>query len=325
MSKRLFIPVSIVFCLLFFIFLEIAQGQDAGIEISPHVIDEKAIARDLFKYTVKLKNNTDGKVTLYPMVNDISVEEGRQRVLSPDQLDRTESIARWIKIPRGGIPLMPGDEKELDLEINVSMYAIPGKRYAIIGFPDGPNRYDAEASMADKSYAQILINIEVGENIVEKSQIQLFRATRNVFLKYPVVFESDIENFGNRDIYPSGAIFIYNRKGEEVAKIDVNSELMAISPEKKEKIRSEWVPNQAFGKYKARLELEYGQIDKRDLMDTVYFWVLPLPFLLVFSGAFLLFVLLLTIFIFRKTYNSAKHPGLVPRDDGVIDLKNNRS
>ena len=312
--------ILIIISLFFFSGPTILLAQETGVEITPHVIDEKAKARDLFKYTVKLKNVTDRKLTLYPMINDISVVEGRQEVLPPSQLDRTLSIAAWTRIPRGAVKLMPGDEEELALEINVSLYAVPGKRYAILGFPEAPNRYEAEDNMFAKSYANILINFAIEENIVEKAQIELFGPQKNLYLNLPVIFETTIENFGNREITPEGSIFLFNRRGEEVGKIDVNSDSLAIGPESKKTLKSEWLPDKATGKYKARLEMEYGQLAKRDLQDTAFFWVIPLPILFVFVGALFFFVLLLTIFIFRRTYQSHQHPPQAA-DNEVIDLK----
>lgn len=314
---------KIFFILLFFsaTLMVNAQGE-TEVQIFPRIIDEQVKARDLLKYDIVIKNVSDKKVDIYPVVNDISMTDGRQEFLDPAKMDKATSLARWIKFKRGLIDLMPAEEMTIPLEINVNLLAKPGKYYAIIAFPQGPNRKEAEDSMLNVSYPQLMINIEVEEQIIEKAQIKNFKSVKNIFLKWPVSFNLEVENFGNREINPIGAIYIYNRGGKEVDKIDINQAQEKVSPGESKQLILEWTTGKGFGKFKAKLEVEYGQYDKRDLQDTIYFWMLPWWLLIITGGGFLL-ALVLVIIMFKKTYSAHKlsYPDKHSSLDGVINLR----
>lgn len=88
-----------------------------GIEVTPSVIDEKVQARDILKYTVKIKNHSEHKANIYASVNDVFISEGTQEFINPGDLDKSTSLARWVSFKRGRIELMPGEETEEPLEV----------------------------------------------------------------------------------------------------------------------------------------------------------------------------------------------------------------
>jgi hypothetical protein len=280
----------------------IADAQSGELIISPHIIDEKALAGDLLKYDINIKNEKEVKANLYAMVNDMSEAEGEQVFNNPADLDKTSSVASWIKFKRGVIELMPGEEMTIPLEINISELARPGKHFARIALPDGSNRPLAATNMLEKSYAQLNINITIEENVIEKAQVKNFVSESNVYLKAPAKFIVNLNNFGNQAISPRGSIYIYNRRGEEVTKLDVNphSDLVAEGELWEQKIN--WDDANGFGKFKAKLEVEYGEKDKRDLQDTAFFWIFPWKLLFAFFAVTFMFLVLMVTLIFKKTY-----------------------
>ena len=292
-----------------------------GIVVVPTIIDEQAKIRDIFTYTISINNYTDRKVDLYAVVNDISISDGKQEFITPSRLDRQTSLARWIKISRGVIELGQGESKEVSLEINVSPDALPGKRYAMISFPAAPNRYAAEKAVGGVGSAQLLINLDVKEVIVEKAQISEFKASRNAYVQPPVIFNIAVQNFGNRDIAPQGKIYLYNRRGEEIKALPIDFSSQPIPPEATGELALEWNIDKQLGKIKAKVELEYG--GGRDLMDTIYIWLIPLPYLIGFVFSAVIVIILLVIFLFRKTYQPGHKPRMELQEDahGVINLK----
>jgi hypothetical protein len=92
----------------YFLSVEKIFAQESGVQIFPHIIDEKAKANDIIKYDIKLTNNTGRKVGLYPVVNDITSDGGLQEFTSPNKLDKQASLARWISISRGVVNIEPG-------------------------------------------------------------------------------------------------------------------------------------------------------------------------------------------------------------------------
>jgi hypothetical protein len=264
-------------------------------------------------------NNTGSKVDLYPIVNDISIKEGRQEFLDPSLMDKSTSLARWIQISRGVIELWPGESKEIPFSIHVNRYAKPGKYYAVITFSQGSTRVEAEAKALKLNQPQVLLNIEVEEHIIEKAQIQKFQTEKKIFLNFPVKFLLEIENIGNREIRPEGYIHIYNKRGEEVGSININqAQIAAIAPAATGFFTNIWQPERGFSQYKAVLAAEYGNKEKRDLQDTIYFWVLPWQFLIFFGGG-LLILIIISLWLILKKFKNYSSRSSYP--DKVVDLR----
>ncbi len=305
---------------------EIINTQNSGVvEISPHIIDAKAEARDILKYELIFTNNTDHKQVLYPLLNDLTKDNGREEYKGPSNLDKATSLARWIRIRRGSLELMPGETKTEDLEIDINMMAKPGDYHASIIFSPGTNIDIAKDNKFKKDSTQVLINIKVEEKIVEKLQLSKYKSLTNLYLKFPVQLSFNIDNFGNRDMAPQGSIYIYNRRDKEVAELKVNEENKKIEAGENEEYEIIWSPPKAFGKFKARIELEYGNISKRDISDTIYFWVIPLYFLIIFFGFLFFIILIFSIILFKKTYKHRGHHihpnNHTENNNGVLNLK----
>ncbi|RLC38046.1 hypothetical protein DRH27_03225 [Candidatus Falkowbacteria bacterium] len=304
-------------------------AQDSGmLDVSPNIIDEKVKARDIKEYTVILKNIGGKRLDIYPVVNDYSENEGRQEFLEPGSADRSVSLSSWISIKRGVIELEPGKETEVALDIKVNPSAVPGKRHALIAFPNGSNRPAAEKNMLNANTASLMINFEVEEEIIEKTQIKNFKTDKNIYFKVPVNFNLEIDNFGNKEIVPAGSIYIYNRRGQEIDSLVVNPGKFAILAGESRWLENEWNKEIGLGKYKARLEAEYGAEGKRDLQDTIYFWVLPLKFIIIFGISLVFLMVLIVAFLFKKTYHHShdysRVNNIIDSSDGVLDLKNKK-
>ncbi len=307
MNSSKFLLISIF---LFSIFCFLYSGPvfaQEGIVVTPVIIEQKAEARDILEFSLKITNNTHSKVNLYPIVNDISIKEGRQEFLDPSLLDKSTSLARWVRISRGVIELWSEEEKEIPLKVLVNLNAKPGKYYATITFAQGSTRHEAEERALKLNQPQVMLNIEVEEHIVEKAQILKFQTDKNFFLKFPVKFLLEIENIGNREIRPEGFIYIYNRKKQEVASIDINQFQAGIASAGKNLFENIWQTKKGFGRYKAKLVVEYGNKERRDLQDTIYFWVLPWQMLIFFGGGLLVLIIVLFLVISKKPRYTKHH------------------
>lgn len=320
--KKIYI-LTILFLLL------VAVGVRAeGVKVSPSVIDEKVKAKEILKYSVKIKNEKANKIGLYAILFDI-LPDGSRAVLTPSELDRKTSITKWTSIKRGVINLDPGAEMEIPLQIDVDLTATPGVYHSVIAFSEGSNRVAAEGNIGTAS--QILINIEVSDQIVEKAQIEKFEAVKNIFTKYPAILNLQIKNNGNAAVVPTGEILIYNRRNQQVGQVDVNSLRTSIEKGTSTKFEIQWTSDDGgFGKFKAKLEAEYGNKTKRDLQDTIYFWVFPTKYLIFFGVGLFTVTFLLTFLLFRKSRHvkyGYRADNIIYEeddyeDDEIINLKN---
>ena len=296
---KLIPKIAIVFFFFFFIFLVVCLAR-TDVEITPHVIDEKLKPRDIRKFDIKIKNNSDHKASFYAFVNDIDSNQGKQEFSSSD-LDPSISLAKWIQIKRGVLEAMPGEEISVQLIIDVNVNAKPGKKYAVITFSEGSNKYDAKKLIKNLNQPKILINVDISDMMVESAKIKRFETSRNAYIKFPVLFELEVENFGNKEVKPFGSIYIYNKRGKEVGEIKVDKGTFKIEPEKMNEIVLDWSGEKTFGKHKAKLNLEYGDKTKRDLQDTVYFWYFPKYLVLISISILFISVGVLSWIIFKKT------------------------
>ena len=94
-----------------------------------------------------------------------------------------------------------------------------------------------------------------------------------------------LENSGDRLLAPTGRILIYNRRGEEVSVIAINTEAANIEPRMSKNFQAVWPDGKDFGRYKAILNIEYGNGQHKTLHDVIFFWVIPWQKLLIIFGA----------------------------------------
>lgn len=307
--------------LLIFIILSVAfLAQAAFLAVTPVVIDQKAKARDILKESVTLANNTGRKLNVYTFVNNIAAKEGQQAFLDPSQADKTTSLANWIEISRGVIEMQPGEQRKIDFIIHVNSSARPGIYHAAIAFAEGRNRPEAERKVSSNqgfTWPAVTVNLEVIEDVKEYLRLKKFVSDNVFFSGFPVSFSYILENTGNRTVVPSGEVRIYNRRGEELASINVNDDGVPIEPDLARELASLWQGpevarnlasvvqiTKGFGRYKALLDLRYGTEQRGTIQDTVFFWVMPWQKIVIVFGTLLLVVLLATYFLHRS-YNKS--------------------
>ncbi len=318
-KRKLSFSICLFFCFLFSIFLPVFV--QAAITVTPAIIDKKAEARDVLDFSLHVSNDSSSLVRLYAIVNDISEKEGKKEFLDPSLMPVNTSLARWIRISRGMIELEAGEQREIPLSIEIPPTAEPGTYYAAVVFGEGLTPREAEQRASVLNQPQLMVNLDVRENIVENAQIKTFQTEKDLFFQLPVKFLLEVENVGNKVIQPSGSIYIYNRKGEEVGTIPVNRGLASVSPLTTQSFEQDWAAEKGFGKYKARLVAEYGN-QSGSLQDTIYFWVLPRGFLTLFGGGFLTLVLIMSSMILNRRRNRGLPSG--KKSVSAVDIRSLR-
>jgi hypothetical protein len=291
-------------CLLFLVpFSAVRAADGSEIIVTPSIIDEQAEIRDILEYSIQIKNTGTVKAELYPFVNDLKKVEGEQPYVDPGDLDKTVSLARWIEVKRAVIELMPDEEKTIPVKITINPVAVPGMYFAAISFGRGSNRDLAEQNRLTMNQPEVLLNIEVKEHVVEKAESGLFSSERNININHRVNFLFSVKNIGNLAIKPKGSVVVYNRRGSEVASLAVNQEQLAIEPQASAPFKLSWDSGKASGQYKAMLKLEYGD-SRKDINDTIYFWLLPWELLVLFLALTLAVII---SFWFLIRHNRRQH------------------
>jgi hypothetical protein len=249
-----------------------ALEKKEGFSVTPVVANEKAKPRDIIKKELLISNNTNQRADLYITVENVNPENGDEEFKSPSVSDLSTSLANWIEITRGVIELAPNESRKIPYLIHVNLTAKPGNYYARIKFGKGSTRAAAEAS---DSVASLMLSVEVIDDAKERLQLGNFITDNGIVFGDSASFSYLLENIGNRKIEPRGSIRIFNRRGEEVGSIPLNADGKEITPDNKKQLAAAWSTTGRFGKYKAFLDLEYGENQLASVQDTVYFWVFP--------------------------------------------------
>jgi len=253
--------------------------------VTPLVVDEKGKPRDILKGQVVVTNNTNRVINVYASVNNFDANDGTQDFIDRSQVELSGSLANWIEISRGVIEIGPAETKQVPFLIHINLNADPGVYHATISFSEGSNRESAE-NENNENKKEIAVNVEVLDDAKEFLQLSRFAPDSNFFTGSSAAFSYFLENNGNRSLRPEGEIRVYNRKGEEVAVLDANGDGAEFLPEKGGQLAAVWnIDKGGFGKYKAYLDLKYGNDQKGSINDTIYFWVIPWKeILMIFVG-----------------------------------------
>lgn len=271
-------------------------------ELTPKVIDAKGKIREISHHTLTLKATAPGVSTLFVWVVDVDQMKGDLATsdmsgLNANPLDSSPS--RWIEIPRS-INLLPKEEQTVPFQMQIPSNAKPGNYHVAIKFASGQTQF--EAQKCESCTEQVLMNIEVTEDIREKLQLFSFAAAKNVFINPSADFSFAVENTGNRALVPNGKIRIFDNTGKEVGLVDVNADGKEVEPKGKELLAATWAADGHFGKYKAMLDMSYGQ--RGTMQDVVYFWVIPWSKMLGF--VFTIIILMAFFMMFARGRDMAR-------------------
>lgn len=253
-------------------FLALAEAPRT-LQVSPAVIDEKVKQRDIIKQSVTIQNVSGRPLNLFPAVEDVNPQNGDQNFsYAGDSIARSDSLANWIELSRGVIQLSPGETKTVPFVIKINMNAVPGTYHAAITFTDGETR---DGTLSKAPNGTVTLNVEVQADIKEDLQLEKFSTERVAFSGDDVLFNYVVQNIGNQDLKPAGDIRIYDRRGREVATVDVNRDGKSVGPDQTTQLASVWSAVNGFGQYKALITVNYGKSQVASVQDTIYFWIIP--------------------------------------------------
>lgn len=267
-----------IFLILFF-FLFFAKKTFANeVLVFPKVIEAEAFARELLEFKIKIKNEKDTLFHFYTFVEDLK---------ESSEKDKSNSLASWVEIFRSRTEILPYQEKEIPLKITIPFYAKPGNYFAQIVFAQGATEIDAKERAKKEKMPTVLLNIKVKENVVEKLQVKKFQTEKNFYFSKKIKFLLEIENIGNKEVFPKAKIVIYGKQGKEISEIKIDQR--KILPQKREVFEISWECPKSLGFFKAVL---FGEYQDKVFQESTFFWVFSLKYLLALF-CFLIFVLIL--------------------------------
>ncbi len=299
--------------LFFFLLLSIPQltHADVSFTISPLVIEADVTPRDIITREITLTNTGTTPVTIFPTVNNITLDEGGaiQEFVPQVMSDQTTSLAAWMEISRAGIDLRVGETKKATLTLRINPGAQPGEYHALLGFPHGEHRDEAEKKITQGKAQGVIVSATIQDNKKTVLKIARFIVDRFVFQRENSAASFTMRNPGDEAVVPEGEILFYNMKGEEIAAVPVNKEKKSLQPGEEYTFIHGVPLEDLFGKYKAFLSVEYGNVNKASLQDTAFFYAFPLSVLLSILGVFIFIAAFIAFHIHKKYIDDNSHDG----------------
>ncbi len=274
----------------------------SNIELSPRVIDIKGRVREISHYGITIKNNTPSLLGIFVWAVDVDQAKGdlgKTDMSGDNSLNQVTSPSRWIEISRS-INVLPKEEQTVPVQIQIPSQTKPGIYHVSLKFSTGETQSTAVA--CKECTTEVMLNIEVTEDVREKLQLYSFSSVKNIFINPKAEFKFSVENTGNKAVVPNGKIRIFDNNGTEVGLVDVNLEGKQIEPKAKDLLAATWAAKGKFGKYKAMLDVSYGQ--RGTMQDVVYFWVIP--WFRLFGFAFTITSVMIIAMLFARSRSMAR-------------------
>ncbi|MEY2664992.1 MAG: hypothetical protein RLZZ480_97 [Candidatus Parcubacteria bacterium] len=277
-----------------------AQSQ-AGVSISPALIEETLNSGTQKEYSITVKNLNDFEQKFFLTKRDISdVTDGGSPVFSSENAEKTGmELSDWISLSLTEIVLPPGVSQEVTFTLTVPNDATPGSHFGSVFISADPPDFKESGAAIGYQVANI-VSIRVSGDAKDEANIRQFSTKRFFHGSQNVDFSTRIENTGNVLVRPTGPVEIYNMLGKKIDTILFNESQASVFPGNERKYEFNWQgEGTGFGRYEVVLSAVYGDDGaKKTMSSTASFWVLPLNIILPALGA-LVFVLLLTFFFVR--------------------------
>ncbi len=186
-------------------------------------------------------------------------------------------LASWIALPDRTITVPPDATLDIPFRITVPNDAPPGGHYAAIMIGNNPER---TAGFAVGSLMTSLLFVRVSGEVIEAGDIRDFYVADEFLENADGEFVLRFENTGNVHIIPRGDIVISNMWGKERGTVVVNEETAFgnVLPGATRRFAFRWKGEGSvfdIGRYKAVATLTYGDVMKKTVFRTTYFWILP--------------------------------------------------
>lgn len=301
----------VVSCLVLLLLFVPAQLFASDLSVRPFLLDVTMVPRESTTETIVIRNNyTDRKATVYATVNEITVgtDGDIQEFMTPVMTDRTNTPTSWIEISRGRTVIPPGESAEVPLKISTHPFAAPGEYHVFVGFVSASKRSAAEQTALAGNAPGVIVKITVADERTDAMRITSMQVDRIVSRDDDRKVEITVQNAGDIESAPQGELIFYDSRGREVMAVPVNEVGESIAPNTEKTFITDIPFSDDLGRYKANVNLLYGENQRANLYDTTSFFMLPLHYLLLLIGFFttLIIVLLLLMRARKEEYVSSE-------------------
>ena len=267
---------------------ETTEGGGSGLQLSPTRSELSGHPGESKKFSVSLKNVTQGELNAQVFLNDFTSDNfsGTPQIIVDEKQEQTPySLKKMIK-DLEVVNLKAGETKQIEHTVNIPADAAPGAyfgalRYSAVPVTNGVNIPERQVSLT-ASLAH-LVFVEVPGDVVQQIRIEKLEVqngegkTANVFTR-PTKASLTLKNLGNGFSKPFGKVTL-EKGSKQVYSYDVNNvETKAIVLPQSSRIFTDDLNNVSRpGKYKLTAGIAYGNGGEVVPFETT-FWYLPLWF-----------------------------------------------
>ena len=310
--KKIF-PAIIALALVLVSILPTSAQQNepgSGISISPLISEFTLKPGEAKTLELKLKNITSNKITAQPSINDFESdnESGNPKIITDPNYVGPHSISKFIT-GLEDVPLNSGEQKKVDLPVQVPKDTTPGAYYGIIRYKavpvgenePGPNEVSLSASVGS------IVLITVPGDLREQAQltnIQIYRGDgeSTLFFRKPTKVGVELKNLGNAFIKPFGTVEIRDIRGKEVYSYQLNNTdpRASVLPDSTRIFVNDIKNVDKIGRYTVTASVSYGN-GSQVLTLKKTFWYIPL-----WLAVVILMVLAVLVYLTFRAYRRYK-------------------
>lgn len=298
-----------VFAVIALLFLPVlAWGQsNAGVGISPAVIEGPADPGETQTHTIEIRNLSGADQIFYLFVRDIrGVTGAGAPIFAKDGDEKTGyELSEWVSLSTTEIDLAVDERTTIEIEIAVPENATPGSHFGGVFVSMNPPRLRQTGASVGYDVANI-ISLRVAGDAVEKASIRQLSTGNYIYGQSVVDFQARIENEGSVLVRPYGPLEVFNMFGKRVAMLTFNDNQAGVFPGVTRDFDIVWEDEgPGFGRYEGILSLVYGESGgQKTISSTVSFWILPMNIIMPAVGV--LATLLLMTYIAVRLYVRSK-------------------
>ncbi len=301
-----YLPICLVIIALGLL-VNIARAQTTPIQrafiVIPPKLELTAKPGEVIQDVIRFQNQSDNETTFSVGMSDFIVRnmDGTPEFVDPETAGDW-ALSQWLTFNPDTLTIPAGEQGSVSIVISVPEDALPGGRYASIFFTSPGAIEEGQTVTGIAAEIRNLVLLRVEGPITEEAIVRRLEAPR--FSEHgPIDFTSEIANLGDYHIRPLGTIEIKNVLGKTVTNLEL--EERNIFPGASQEYKNIWDKKWLFGRYKATLNLVYGE-QNLPLSATIFFWAWPWKITLAAIGVIILIIILILLVKFLKKRREMK-------------------
>jgi hypothetical protein len=318
-SRRLLLIILLA-CSLIVVLVspQIVNAQASGLRVTP-VKNEIALNPGETK-TVKysIKNMSTETITVKSSIYDFGSDgsTGNPQVIVDSNNPSLYSVKPFVQ-PVPDFLLPGGEQRDIEVVVNVPKEAVPGSYFGIIRFASIPqdSSNQPQSNVAFTASVAPILLVDVLGDVAQGMQLESITVSRNsrtasLFFLAPDLATLRLENTGNGFLRPNGVVQIYwGNKVVYSYNVSNQQKPEVVLPKSTRNfshpIYGLWAP----GRYKVVANISAEGLDSEPQTTTSYIWVIPywfMAFLLIIFGL----IAATLFFVIKHIRKRAKEPRL---------------